>query len=144
MRYQFETADDATFILDMVQMRWGRVSSILGAPSVKAAENEAFSYNLLEEGELIPMGGGVYNLQGRTPKTDGAGKGLCTVGVLAVPYVDTLQIYLRANVPLKEDSFKSGEITTVKHHIVQAQQPKPNMTIPTPPQLPEVQPVVTQ
>lgn len=139
MKYQFETQEDgAIFILDMVAMRWGRVSSILAAPSVKAMENEAFTYNLLEEGDLIPMGAGVYTMQGRTVKTEGEGKGLCAVGILAVPYEDSLQLYIRANVPLKEDSFKSGDIKTIKHHIIQANRPVPE-TILQPPTVPTVE-----
>lgn len=122
MRYQFKTADDQTWVLDVAAMKWGKVSDILGAPSLTAAQNEAFSYNLLEQGDLIPMGGGIFNFQGRTPSD-----GLCTVGIYAIPYIDTLQLYIRANVPLKEDSFKSGDITTIKHHIIQAQNQNSNV-----------------
>lgn len=145
MRYQFETEDNATFVLDMVQMKWGRVSTILAAPSVKAVEHEAFTYNLLEEGDLIPMGGGVYTMQGRTaktgledPKNPKPGAGLCAVGVLAIPYEDTLQLYLRANVMLKEDSFKSMEVKKIKYHIIQASQPVPSAIVQPPPQTPSL------
>ena len=146
MKYQFATADDALFVLDMVSMKWGRVSSILASPSIKAVENEAFTYNLLEEGDLIPMGGGVYTFQGRTPKTGledpknpKPGAGLCSVGLLAIPYEDTLQLYLRANVMLKEDSFKSQEIKTIKHHIIQANRPVPSSIVQTPENPPTVE-----
>lgn len=132
MRYQFKVeSDDSTWVLDMVGMRWGRVSDILGAPSVKAAEHDTFTYNLLEEGNLIPQGGGVYSFEGRTSKT---GNGLCSVGILAIPYEDTLQLYLRANVMLKEDSFKSQEIKTIKHHIIQANRPVPSNIVQMPEQ----------
>ena len=122
MVYQFKTMDDETFVLDIVNMRWGRASSILSAPSVVAAtdkENNLARYVFSEEGDLAAMGGGHYGLVGRTPKTTGPGAGLSAIGILAIPYEDTLVLTIKANVPLKPDSFTSGPIKNVKYHIAQ-------------------------
>lgn len=148
MKYQFATADDAIFVLDVVSMRWGRVSSILASPSIKAVESEAFTYNLLEEGDLIPMGGGVYNMDGRDFKDkDRPGAGLVSVGLLQIAYdaperVDNF--YIRANVMLKEDSFTSSrgngcEHHKMKYHIIQANRPVPSSIVqmPEPPTVEE-------
>lgn len=120
MIYHFEVASDgATFVIDTETMRWGRASSILSAPSITAAEKNLAKFELAEEGDLIPMGAGTYNLDGRTPKSKGPGEGLSTVGIMAVPFGDTLILYLRANVKIKDDTFKSNPITTVKYMILQ-------------------------
>jgi hypothetical protein len=108
--YQFRSwPDDELFVLDIVNQKWGRASSILSAPSVSAAAEGAvarFVYS--EEGALIPMGAGVFNMDGRTEKTTGAGAGLSTVGIMAVPFEQSLILYLRPNVNVKPDSFVSG------------------------------------
>ena len=107
MIYQFRTAaDDALFVLNTAEMKWGRASTILAAPTVAAAENSLANYQYLEEGILVPMGGGRYSLDGRTPKTEGKGAGLSTVGLMAVPFEDKFFVYLLPNVPVKEDTFK--------------------------------------
>lgn len=157
MKYKFETEDGATFVLDLMNMRWGRVSTILAAPSVKAVENDAFTYNMLEEGDLIPMGGGVYTLQGRTmktgmedPKNPKVGARLCAVGIIVVPYGDAINFYLRANVPLVETSFtsslsalKSGDLK-LTYHIIQANHPVPETIVQPPPPAPTVEDVASQ
>lgn len=108
MVYQFRTEDDALFVINTMAATWGRASTILSAPSVTAAaESQLANYQYLEEGTLVPMGGGRYSLDGRTPKTEGPGAGLSTVGLMAVPFDHDLYLYLLPNVPVKEDSFKS-------------------------------------
>lgn len=119
MIYHFETLDNTTWVIDTETMRWGRASSILSAPSITAAENNLAKFELAEEGDLIPMGAGTYNMDGRTEKTQGPGAGLSTIGIMAVPFGDTLILYLRANVKIKDDSFKSNPIKTVKYMLLQ-------------------------
>lgn len=109
MKYQFRTAsDDTLFVLDTMQATWGIASSILSAPSViAAAESQLANFQYSESGTLVPMGGGRYSLDGRTPKTEGKGAGLSTVGLMAVPFDHDLYLYLLPNVAVKEDSFKA-------------------------------------
>jgi hypothetical protein len=125
--YQFRSwPDDELFVLDIVHMRWGRASSILSTPSVSAAEHKLARFVYSEEGDLIPMGGGAYNLDGRTPKTEGPGAGLSSVGILSVPYDQYLILYLRPNVNVKPDSFVSGFPEDMQKHIkYQILQPNP-------------------
>lgn len=116
MIYQFETESDGErFVLDTSNLKWGRASSVLAAPSVAAVENKLASFVFSEEGTLVPMGhsvegnttsGAVYNMDGRTPKTTGPGAGLSSVGILSIWFEDKNITYLTANVPVKEDSFK--------------------------------------
>lgn len=116
MIYTFETLDGEKFVLDVENSRWGRASSILAAPSIAASENAIARYVYSEEGELISMGGGVYNLDGRMPlsskPTDEEkkkpGAGLSSVGILNILYKDQLQVYLKPNVQIKDGSFDSG------------------------------------
>jgi hypothetical protein len=124
MIYHFETTDNETFVIDTATMKWGRASSILSAPSIQAAENNLAKYEFSESGDLISMGAGTYNMDGRTPRTEGPGAGLCTIGILCVPFEDTLVVYLRANVKIKDDTFKSNPIKNVKYLIMQ-EKPEP-------------------
>jgi hypothetical protein len=132
--YHFKSQDDELFVLDTAHMRWGRASSILSTPSVAAAEQHLARYVYSEEGALVPMGAGVYNLDGRTPKTEGPGAGLSTVGIMAVPFETTLFIYLRPNVNIKSDSFKSGfpeeAQKFIKHQILQPHSEQENASAP--------------
>jgi hypothetical protein len=117
--YQFKALDNELFVIDTASMRWGRASSILATPSVAAAEQNLSRFVYSEEGELIPQGAGVYTLLGRTPKTEGPGAGLSVVALMAVPFEETLVLYLKANVPIKPDSFQSNPIKHVKYQILQ-------------------------
>lgn len=122
MIYSFQTVDDERFFVDTQTMRWSRASSILSAPSISAVENSISNTVPIESGNLISMGGGAFNLDGRTPKTTGPGAGLSSIGILAVPYEDTLVMYLHANVPVKDESFTSNPIKHFKYVIAQAPQ----------------------
>lgn len=116
MVYEFETLDDEKFVIDIESGRWGRASSILATPSIKASENAMARYIYVEEGELIPMGGGVYNLDGRVPLPDkpteeqkkAPGAGLSSVGILIVLYSETCEVYLKPNIQIKDGSFNSA------------------------------------
>lgn len=117
--YQFKTTDDSLFVINTVTMRWGRASTILSAPSVTAAEHKLMQFVYSEEGELVPMGNGIYNMEGRTPETKGPGEGLSSIGIMAIPFEDTLVMYLTANAPVKPDSFESNPIKHFKYVIMQ-------------------------
>ena len=109
MLYQFHSSDDELFIIDVVNQKWGRASSILSAPSISAAADGAVArYVYSEEGALIPMGAGGFNLDGRTPKTEGPAAGLSAVGIMSVWFEAYNIIYLRPNVNVKPDSFICG------------------------------------
>ena len=127
MLYQIKTLDEELFIFDIVNQKWGRASSILSAPSVSAAADGAVArYVYSEEGTLVPMGAGVFNMDGRTEKTEGPGAGLSSVGIMAVPFEQSLILYLRPNVNVKPDSFVSGFPEDMQKHIkYQILQPNP-------------------
>ena len=94
MKARFFTEDDTHFEVDTVRATWSRLTSVLattdGAPGV------------VEEGKIVPQGMGIYLMAGRNPKFDGPGGGLCTIGIMAVPVNEILNVYLRANVPVKD------------------------------------------
>ena len=126
MVYQFKTLDDELFVFNTVDMTWGRASSIATAPSLGAVENRLANFAFHEQGILVPQGAGAYNFDGRTPKTEGPGKGLSTVGIMAVPYDTYLILFLRANVKIKDESFKSNfpeeAQKFIKHQIIQPEE----------------------
>ncbi len=117
MIYEFQTLDDETFVLNTLNLTWGRASTILAAPSVLAAEQKLARFEFKEQGTLVPMGGGRYSLDGRTPNTKGAGAGLSTVGIMAVPFDTYLVLYLLPNVKIKEGSFKNGFPEAIQEYI---------------------------
>ena len=127
MLYQIKTLDEELFIFDIVNQKWGRASSILSAPSVSAAADGAVArYVYSEEGALISMGAGVFSMDGRTPATKGPGEGFSSVGIMAVPFEQTLVLYARPNVNVKPDSFVSGFPEDMQKHIkYQILQPNP-------------------
>ena len=133
MIYQFKVAsDDSLFAINTVDLKRGRASSILASPSVGAAADGVTSFVFSEEGTLVPMGAGVYSLDGRTPKTEGPGAGLSTVQLMAVPFDKHLILYLLPNVEVKEDSFISNfpeEFRKhIKHEVRNPEKPKQQIT----------------
>lgn len=120
MIYSFEVESGENFVVNTATLKWGIASSILSAPSIVAAENNMAKFEFSTEGSLIPMGAGTYNLDGRTPKD-----GLSTVGLLCIPFENTLVIYLRTNVPIKDGTFKSNPIQKVEYMIMQDKQEAP-------------------
>ena len=128
MIYQFRTNDDELFVINTMDLVWGRASNLLAAPSVAAVENRLAQFNFIEQGQLIPMGAGAYSMDGRTPKTEGPGAGLCSVGIMAVPFDQYLILYLKANVPVKDNSFKSNfpeeAQKFIKHTILKPEEDK--------------------
>jgi|SRR5215831_3675916 len=135
MIYQFETLDNEKFVLDISKQRWGRASSVLATPSLSASENALARYVYKEEGNLIPMGGGVYCLDGRQPLPENAtdeqkaapGAGLSSIGILVVLFEEVCEIYLKPNVRVKDGSFTSAYLQElpearnkyVRHNILQ-------------------------
>jgi hypothetical protein len=119
--YQFKTEDDNLWVFNTVEMTWGRASSIATAPSLGAVENRLANFAFHEQGTLVPMGAGAYNFDGRTPKD-----GVSTVGIMAVPYDTYLILFLRANVKIKDESFKSNfpeeAQKFIKHKIIQPEE----------------------
>lgn len=136
MIYQFRVeSDDSLFVFNTVDMTWGRASSIATSPSLGAVENHLANFAFHEQGTLVAMGAGAYNFDGRTPKTEGEGAGLSTVGIMAVPYDQELVLFLRANVKIKDESFKSNfpqeAQKFIRHKIIQPeekQQPQATIT----------------
>jgi hypothetical protein len=85
-------ADDSIWIVDTQFLNWARVS----APGTDPIST------VLESGKLIPQGFGVYAFEGRTPETEGPGAGICSVGTYLVGLGNTIKIYIRTNVPIKD------------------------------------------
>lgn len=95
MLLQFRTKDDAIWILDTQHMKWARVSE----PPDPTNDEKSI---VQEFGALVPQGFGVYALEGRRPDTEGPGAGFCTAGVFVVGLGQTVEIYVRANVEVKD------------------------------------------
>ena len=93
MLLQFKTTDDAIFIVDVQTMNWARVSAPGTDPESKVLEN----------GKIIPQGFGVYALEGRRPDDkDIPGAGLSSIGNYVVAIGQTVKIFIRANVEIKD------------------------------------------
>lgn len=92
MLLEFKTMDDSLFLVDIEFAKWNRIRR----PYVDEKSE------ILESGETISQGFGIYNLKGRTVETTGPGAGLCTIGVVPLCMGTILNIYLRANVQIKE------------------------------------------
>jgi hypothetical protein len=118
MIYQFRCeSDNELFVINTVEMTWGRASTLVAAPSITAVEARLANFQFHEQGTLIAMGAGAYNMDGRTPETKGPGAGLSTVGILTVPYDNYLVLFLRANVKIKGESFKSNFPEDMQKHV---------------------------
>jgi hypothetical protein len=114
---------DENFVINTETMRWGIASSILSAPSIVAAENNMAKYEFSAEGELIPMGGDTFALDGRTEKD-----GLSKVTIHSIPFIDTLIVSISANVEIKDETFKSNPVKSVKYFIQNPQKVAPNVS----------------
>lgn len=87
MLLQFTVVEDnSIWIVDTQFLQWGRVS----APQSNAESK------VLESGKLVPKGFGIYGLEPRVPP------GLATIGTYVVGLGQSIKIYLRANVPVKD------------------------------------------
>lgn len=71
-------------------------------------DTENLTYKLLTDdpesgisGELVFQTFNVFSLAGRRPDTEGPGAGLCTILLTPLPVGQTLFIYLRANIEVR-------------------------------------------
>ena len=100
MNYTFKTEDDQLWMVDVERMHWGKASSIISAPSVKAVESKLAQFVETEGGDVTPLGGGRYVLEGRQPKD-----GLCIVTILTVLSEEnggTCVTFAQGNVNIKD------------------------------------------
>lgn len=124
MLAQFKTSDGAVWLADTLELKWARVSAPVNARWTGMKEDSAPSEQLesevLEHGSLAPQGYGVYAMEGRTPRSPDPGKGLCSLGIMPVALGTTLEIWLRANVPVR-DFTMPRPIETVLYKVLPAQ-----------------------
>lgn len=93
MLLQFKViADESLWIADTQFLTWARVSTPGTDPESK----------VLELGKLIPRGFGIYVFEHRSAKTPGPGAGLCSLGVNLVGIGQTIKVYIRTNVAIKD------------------------------------------
>jgi len=96
MLLQFKVAkDDSLWICDVQFLNFARISAPPDPTNLEASV-------VLEQGKLIPQGYGVYSFEGRTPKTEGPGAGLCSIGNYLVGIGPTVKVFIRANVEIKD------------------------------------------
>lgn len=110
MLLQFKVISDSTYwMIDTVGMKWSR-----------SAGNENSS-KIEELGKLIFIGlqgpMRVFALEGRDPKTEGPGNGLCTFGYALIDLDTTAIFYVQANVPIDE-LISRRPIETVKYELI--------------------------
>ena len=68
MIFNFKTVEgDEQYVIDPEAQTWAKASSIIATPSVKAAESNIARFVPIEEGKLVPLGGGRYRLHPRKP-----------------------------------------------------------------------------
>jgi hypothetical protein len=102
--YEFKTEDGQLWTIDTERGTWARVSTILAAPSVIAAESNLSNYVPAEGGRLVSIGNGQYYLEGRQPKD-----GLCRVAVITVLTDEdegSCVTFLQANVTVKDPNHR--------------------------------------
>jgi len=99
MIVKFSTAVNDTFLIDAAQLTWKRISALLDS------NNEP---NVLEQGGLVPQGRGVYILDGVKVKDDKDKEQLTTVSITPIPDGNALNIYVQANVPIKDIDLPVG------------------------------------
>lgn len=91
MLLQFtEISNNNLWVCDTQFMQWARVSS---PPNPQQPEES----KVLEHGKLVAKGFGIYGLDPRKPSD-----GLATIGTYVVGIGQSVKIYLRANVEVKD------------------------------------------
>lgn len=105
MIYNFKTEeDDQQWVVDTELLTWARASSIIAAPTIIAAEANIARFVPTEEGKLIPLGGGRYNLEGRQPFDENHKPQLSLfmiITVLSTENEGTCMTFFQANVAAK-------------------------------------------
>lgn len=135
MLYNFKTvADDQQWVIDTEALTWARASSILAAPTIKAAASNLAHFEAVESGPLAPFGNGVFRFVGRKEPQ------LAIIAVFWVPVTDedsqiTMVNILQANVDIKDG--KAQDIKRYKTECLPAAKPK------NPAAQPIVQPAIT-
>jgi len=110
MLLQFKViSDNSYWMVDTVAMKWSR-----------NAGNEDKS-EILELGKVVFVGlqgpMRVFAMEGRDPKTEGPGNGLCTFGYALIDLDTTIVFYFQANVPIDE-LISRRPIETVKYELI--------------------------
>lgn len=114
MIVQFKTLDDAIWIADVANLKWARTDK-------PAVDPESI---LLDSGALVAQGYGVYVLAGRNPNSPAPGAGLCNFGVMPVVSGTVLDMYLAANVPVKEFTMPAP-VTRIEYKIIERPESAP-------------------
>lgn len=107
MLSHFQTADDAWWAIDTKSMTYGHWTPV----------PEGVAPTLSEMGKLVAIGGGVFALEGRDPKTPAPGAGLCAVGIEMYIEESELKIRVYCNVPIK-NYYMPKPVNRVKYIIV--------------------------
>jgi hypothetical protein len=108
MIVQFKTLDNAMWAADVAGLKWAQIDR-------PASEPECL---VLQRGELVAQGYGVYVMKGRTSKSPAPGEGLCNFGVMPVVSGTTLDIHLAANVPVT-DFTMPVPVTQINYKIIE-------------------------
>jgi hypothetical protein len=119
--YNFKTVEDnQQYVVDTERLTWARASSILSAPSVTAVESKIARFVAAEEGRLIPLGGGRFAFEGRSP-FDKDGKPQLAIAIIVhVPVTDpadgkvALVCLIQTNVNIKD-----GAHTEIQKFVVE-------------------------
>lgn len=114
MIIQFKTLDDAIWVADVANLKWARTDK-------PAVDPESI---LLDSGALVAQGYGVYVLAGRNPNSPAPGAGLCNFGVMPVVSGTVLDMYLAANVPVKEFTMPAP-VTRIEYKIIERPESAP-------------------
>ena len=105
MIYNFKTEDGQQWVADTEALTWGKASSIIASPTIKAAETNIARFVATEEGKLIPLGGGRYAFEGRKPFDESNKPQLAVFIVLTILSAEsegTCVTFFQANVPIKD------------------------------------------
>ena len=106
MIFNFKTElDSQQWVIDTEEFNWARASSLVAAPSIKAAETNLARFVPTEEGKLIPMGGGRYALEGRKPFDENKNPQLAFIVILTILSAEnegTCVTFMQTNVAIRD------------------------------------------
>lgn len=106
MIFNFKTElDSQQWVIDTEELNWARASSLVAAPSIKAAETNLARFVPTEEGKLIPMGGGRYALEGRKPFDENKNPQLAFIVILTILSAEnegTCVTFMQTNVAIRD------------------------------------------
>lgn len=85
------------------------------------SESQADDAKIIERGKIIFVGLQgplrVFALEGRTPKTDGPGAGLCSFGYALIDLDNIVTFFIQANVPTK-DLNSRRPVDTIRYELI--------------------------